>query len=100
MGCTHDAYVYLQQHGVTYAPGIAANAGGVATSGLEMTQNSIRLKWKAEEVDQHLQRIMKDIHKQCTDAMAQFNKPNDYMFAANAAGFLKVATAMQEQGCV
>jgi len=100
MGCTHEAMVYLQKNGVIYAPGIAANAGGVSVSGLEMTQNSIRLKWKAEEVDQHLQRIMKDIHKQCVDAMAQYKKPNDYVFGANAAGFLKVAQAMMEQGCV
>ncbi|KAK2945497.1 glutamate dehydrogenase [Blattamonas nauphoetae] len=100
MGCTHEAVHLLMKSGVIYAPGIAANAGGVATSGLEMSQNSIRLKWKSEEVDGHLMRIMKDIHKQCTDAMNQFNKKNDYVFGANAAGFLKVATAMKEQGCV
>lgn len=100
MGCTHDAFQYLQAHGIIYAPGIAVNAGGVSVSGLEMSQNSARLKWKAEEVDQQLHKIMKDIHKQCMDAMTQFRKPNDYVFGANAAGFLKVATAMTEQGCV
>ncbi|KAH7828350.1 Glutamate dehydrogenase 2 [Monocercomonoides exilis] len=100
MGCTHEALEYCQSHDMIYAPGIACNAGGVAVSGLEMSQNSIRLRWKAEEVDQHLQRIMKDIHKQCVEAMTQFHKPNDYVFGANAAGFLKVATAMIEQGCV
>lgn len=100
MGVHHDAMRLLVENGVIYAPGIACNAGGVAVSGLEMTQNSIRLRWKAEEVDANLQRIMKDIHKQCTDAMTQFKRPNDYVFGANAAGFLKVATAMAEQGCV
>ena len=100
MGVHHDAMRLLMEKGVIYSPGIACNAGGVATSGLEMTQNSIRLRWKSEEVDAHLQRIMKDIHKQCTDAMTQFNRPNDYVFGANAAGFLKVASAMTEQGCV
>lgn len=100
MGVHHDAMQLLVSKGVIYAPGIACNAGGVAVSGLEMTQNSIRLRWKSDEVDAHLKRIMKDIHKQCVDAMEQFNRKDDYVFGANAAGFLKVAAAMNEQGCV
>lgn len=99
MGCTPEAIEAIQHAGILYAPGKASNAGGVATSGLEMSQNSQRLKWTREEVDRNLQRIMKDIHDQCLDACRRFNKGQDYMFGANAAGFLKVCTAMMEQGC-
>jgi glutamate dehydrogenase (NADP+) len=100
MGCTHEAMHYILANNIIYAPGIAANAGGVSVSGLEMTQNSMRLKWTKEQVDENLQKIMKDIHKQCWDAMTQYKQPNNYVFGANASGFLKVATAMNEQGCV
>lgn len=100
MGCTPEAIELLQHAGVHYAPGKAVNAGGVATSGLEMTQNSMRLKWTMEEVDQHLHNIMKEIHRQCMEACKQFARPRDYVFGANAAGFLKVGQAMLEQGCV
>lgn len=98
MGCTPEAIEVFQHSGVHYAPGKAVNAGGVATSGLEMTQNSMRLKWSKEEVDAQLHRIMRDIHTQCLEACKQFGKGRDYLFGANAAGFLKVGTAMLEQG--
>jgi len=100
MGCTPEAMEMLQHAGVMFAPGKASNAGGVATSGLEMTQNSMRLKWAREEVDRNLQKIMKDIHEQCVDACRRFNRVGDYVFGANAAGFLKVCQAMIEQGAV
>jgi len=100
MGCTPEAIELIQHARIMYAPGKASNAGGVATSGLEMTQNSMRLKWAREEVDRNLQKIMKDIHDQCVDACRRFNKIGDYLFGANAAGFLKVCQAMIEQGAV
>jgi len=100
MGCTPEAIEIIQGAGILFSPGKASNAGGVATSGLEMTQNSIRLKWPREEVDRQLQKIMKDIHDQCMDACRRFGKGQDYLFGANAAGFLKVCTAMIEQGAV
>jgi len=83
MGCTPDAIEAIQHAGLLYAPGKASNAGGVATSGLEMTQNSMRLKWSREEVDKNLQKIMKDIHDQCLDACKRFHKGQDYLFGAN-----------------
>jgi glutamate dehydrogenase (NADP+) len=93
-----DATEYLLENGVTLAPGKAANAGGVATSGLEMSQNSLRLFWTREEVDQRLQGIMKDIHKNCMDAAAEFGSPGNYVVGANIAGFLRVSKAMIDQG--
>lgn len=85
---------------VLYGPGKAANAGGVSTSGLEMTQNSMRLSWTREEVDNRLQMIMKAIHKSCTEASDRFGTPGNYVNGANIAGFLKVADAMMDQGVV
>lgn len=85
---------------ILYGPGKAANAGGVATSGLEMSQNSMRLSWTREEVDQRLQGIMKAIHKACFETAEQFGTPGNYVNGANIAGFLKVADAMMDQGLV
>ena len=85
---------------ILYGPGKAANAGGVATSGLEMSQNSIRLSWSREEVDQRLHGIMKAIHKSCAETAARFGTPGNYVNGANIAGFLKVADAMMDHGIV
>ena len=85
---------------ILYGPGKAANAGGVATSGLEMTQNSLRLNWTREEVDGRLQQIMKAIHKACYDTAVDFGAPGNYVKGANIAGFVKVADAMLDQGLV
>jgi glutamate dehydrogenase (NADP+) len=86
--------------GILYGPGKAANAGGVATSGLEMSQNSLRLSWTREEVDTRLHGIMKAIHKQCVDAAAEYDTPGNYVNGANIAGFVKVADSMLDQGIV
>ena len=88
------------EKGILYGPGKAANAGGVATSGLEMSQNSLRLSWTREEVDARLHGIMKAIHKQCVDAAAAYGTPGNYVNGANIAGFLKVANAMMAHGIV
>jgi glutamate dehydrogenase (NADP+) len=85
---------------ILYAPGKAANAGGVATSGLEMSQNSMRLSWTREEVDARLHGIMKAIHKACWETSEQFGAKGNYVMGANIAGFLKVADAMMDQGLV
>ena len=85
---------------VLYGPGKAANAGGVATSGLEMAQNSMRYSWTREEVDNRLQMIMKNIHKSCLAASERFGTAGNYVNGANIAGFLKVADAMMDQGLV
>jgi len=85
---------------ILYGPGKAANAGGVSTSGLEMSQNSIRLSWSREEVDSRLHGIMKAIHKSCVDAAEAFGTPGNYVNGANIAGFLKVADAMLDHGVV
>ena len=85
---------------ILYGPGKAANAGGVATSGLEMTQNSMRLSWTREEVDGKLHQIMKSIHTNCVEAAERFGTPGNYVNGANIAGFLKVADAMIDQGVV
>ncbi len=86
--------------GIFYAPGKAANAGGVATSGLEMAQNSQRLAWTAEEVDRRLHQIMRAIHKNCAQRAEEFGTKGNYVNGANIAGFLKVADAMLDQGLV
>jgi len=86
--------------GILYGPGKAANAGGVSVSGLEQSQNSLRLSWTREEVDARLHGIMKAIHKQCVDAAAAYGTPGNYVNGANIAGFLKVANAMMAQGVV
>ncbi len=85
---------------ILYAPGKAANAGGVATSGLEMSQNSMRLSWTREEVDARLKGIMQAIHESCVKAQKDFGVPGNYVAGANIAGFLKVANAMMDQGVV
>ncbi|MFZ0243404.1 MAG: NADP-specific glutamate dehydrogenase [Desulfobacterales bacterium] len=87
-------------HGLLYGPGKAANAGGVSVSGLEMTQNSMRLSWTREEVDTRLKMIMKSIHRTCVDAAALYGSPGNYEVGANIAGFLKVVDAMMDQGLV
>ena len=86
--------------GILFGPAKAANAGGVAVSGLEMTQNSMRLPWTREEVDERLQKIMKSIHKTCVDVAKQYGAPGNYVDGANIGGFLKVAHAMMDQGLV
>ena len=98
MPCTLEAIKVLQDGGVLYAPGKASNAGGVATSGLEMSQNSQRYFWTFEEVDQKLHNIMIGIHKNAYETSKIFGKPGDYVMGANIAGFLKVADAMIAQG--
>ena len=85
---------------ILYGPGKAANAGGVATSGLEMSQNSMRLSWSREEVDEKLHTIMINIHKNCFDTAKEYGQPGNYMVGANIAGFVKVADAMIDQGLV
>jgi glutamate dehydrogenase (NADP+) len=85
---------------ILYGPGKAANAGGVATSGLEMAQNSARLSWSREEVDERLHRIMKAIHRSCWEAAESFGTPGNYVNGANIAGFVKVADAMLDQGLI
>jgi len=87
-------------NGILYGPGKAANAGGVSVSGLEMSQNSLRLSWTREEVDQRLQGIMKAIHANCYQTAEEFGVPGNYVDGANIAGFLKVADSMIEQGVV
>lgn len=98
MPTTMDATKYLQENGVLFAPGKAANAGGVATSALEMSQNSERLSWSFEEVDQQLQRIMTNIFQKVADAADRYSMKGDYVAGANIAGFEKVANAMLAQG--
>jgi glutamate dehydrogenase (NADP+) len=95
-----DAMKLLIDSGMLFGPAKAANAGGVATSGLEMTQNSMRMSWSAEEVDKHLHTIMKNIHKACMNAAATYGTPGNYVNGANIAGFIKVADAMMAQGIV
>jgi glutamate dehydrogenase (NADP+) len=100
MPSTPSAVELFIEHKLLYGPGKAANAGGVATSGLEMSQNSIRMSWSREEVDRHLQTIMHNIHTSCVDASDRFGTPGNYVNGANIAGFLKVADAMMAQGVV
>ncbi len=100
MPCTPGAIDVFQKAGILYSPGKASNAGGVAVSGLEMTQNSMRIYWTREEVDQYLQRIMHNIHDSCLAAAEQYGVKGDYMAGANIAGFIKVADAMIDQGVV
>ena len=100
MPTTLDGVHQFVDAGILYAPGKAANAGGVATSGLEMSQNSMRYAWTREEVDQRLRIIMKSIHKACTETADRFGCSGNYVNGANIAGFLKVADAMMDQGLV
>ena len=100
MPSTPEAIEVYFKNGILYGPAKAANAGGVATSGLEMSQNSERLSWTFEEVDSKLQGIMKSIFAACDSAAKEYGMPGNYMAGANIAGFLKVAEAMKAQGCV
>ncbi|HLO90308.1 MAG TPA: NADP-specific glutamate dehydrogenase [Lentimicrobium sp.] len=100
MPCTPEAVIAFQNAKIMFAPGKAVNAGGVATSGLEMTQNSMKLSWSAEEVDQRLHQIMKDIHQQCVQHGTQPDGYINYVKGANVAGFLKVASAMLDCGVI
>jgi glutamate dehydrogenase (NADP+) len=100
MPTTIEGINVLIANGVNYAPGKASNAGGVATSGLEMTQNFMGANWTREEVDAKLVSIMKNIHDTCLAAAKEYGKPGNYMIGANIAGFIKVAKAMQAQGVV
>ena len=100
MPTTQDATEYLQSHGVLFAPGKAANAGGVSTSALEMSQNSERLSWSFEEVDAKLQTIMVNICHNIADAAERYGVKGNYVIGANIAGFEKVADAMMAQGIV
>lgn len=95
-----EATNYVQENGVLFMPGKAANAGGVATSALEMTQNSMRLSWSAEEVDEKLHTIMRDIFKKVDDASKRYDMEDNYVVGANIAGFEKVVEAMKAQGIV
>ncbi len=100
MPSTREAIDIFMDHQILYGPGKAANAGGVAVSGLEMAQNSMRLNWPREEVDDRLQTIMKSIHRTCLDVAAEYGEPGNYMAGANIAGFVKVVNAMLDQGLV
>lgn len=100
MPTTLEGYHTFREAKVLFAPGKAANAGGVATSGLEMSQNSMRLPWSAEEVDKRLHEIMVRIHDTCIETSDRFGTPGNYVNGANIAGFLKVADAMMDQGLV
>ena len=100
MGCTPDAVEEFQKHGVLFAPGKAVNAGGVATSGLEMTQNAMKMKWNIEEVDRRLREIMINIHEQCVRHGKRPDGSVDYVKGANIAGFLKIAYSMLDMGVI
>ena len=100
MGCQADAIHWMQHEGMLFAPGKAVNAGGVATSGLEMTQNAEHISWTAAEVDERLHHIMAAIHEQCVKYGTGADGKVDYVKGANVAGFMKVATAMMEEGIV
>ena len=100
MPCTPEAVEVFQKSGVMFAPGKASNAGGVATSGLEMSQNSLRYGWTREEVDAKLDNIMVNIHKNAAETAEKYGRPGDYVFGANVAGFLKIAEAMMAHGVV
>ena len=100
MPSTPEAIEVFHKSKILFAPGKASNAGGVATSGLEMSQNSLRLSWTREEVDERLKRIMSDIHESCVKYGSDGNGYVDYVKGANVAGFVKVADAMLAQGVV
>ena len=100
MPCTPDAVDTLKAAGVLFGPAKAANAGGVAVSALEMSQNSMRFFWTFEEVDEHLKQIMTDLYKNASSAAAEYGMPGDLVAGANIAGFLKVANSMLAYGLV
>jgi glutamate dehydrogenase (NADP+) len=95
-----DAVEIFQSSKILFGPGKAANAGGVAVSGLEMAQNSQRMRWSREEVDAKLHDIMRNIHRQCVETAERYDTPGNYVNGANIAGFLKVAHAMLDQGLI
>lgn len=100
MPCTPEAVEIIQEAKVLYGPGKAANAGGVSTSGLEQTQNAMKLNWPADEVEEKLHQIMKNIHEACRKYGEQEDGYIDYVKGANIAGFIKVADAMIDQGVI
>ena len=100
MPCTPEAVEVFLKSGVLFSPAKAANAGGVATSGLEMSQNSMRMSWSFEETDAKLKTIMRNIHTQCKEAAREYGCPGNFVAGANIAGFIKVADAMLAQGVV
>ena len=100
MPSTPEAIAYLQSHGILFAPAKASNAGGVATSGLEMSQNSLRLSWTFDEVDERLHNIMVNIYKNAADAAERYGMKGNLVAGANIAGFEKIASAMMSQGVV
>jgi glutamate dehydrogenase (NADP+) len=100
MPSTPSAILKFQAAGILYGPGKAANAGGVAVSGLEMSQNSMRLSWTREEVDQRLHDIMKSIHRACVETADEYGQPGNCVLGANISGFVKVADSMLDQGVV
>src|SRR4029077_1888548 len=95
-----DGVHQFLQEKILYGPGKAANAGGVATSGLEMSQNSVRINWSWEEVDSRLHTIMRNIHLNCAETAEAYGHKGNYVMGANIAGFVKVADAMLDQGLV
>jgi glutamate dehydrogenase (NADP+) len=100
MPCTGEAIDLLHDNGVLFGPGKAANAGGVAVSGLEMSQNAMRIQWSREEVDGRLREIMTNIHATCRETAERYGTETNYVDGANIAGFLRVARAMMDQGVV
>jgi len=100
MPTTPDGVDLFVDKKILYGPGKAANAGGVSVSGLEMSQNSMRINWTREEVDTRLKNIMKSIHTSCVEAANEYGTPGNYVNGANIAGFVKVADSMLDQGLV
>ena len=100
MPCVPEAIDLFIGKGISFGPGKAANAGGVATSGLEMSQNSLRLAWTFDEVTDRLHKIMINIHNICVKTAETYGKPGNLVVGANIAGFLKVAKAMLDQGII
>jgi glutamate dehydrogenase (NADP+) len=100
MPSTREAVDKFLEAGILYGPGKAANAGGVAVSGLEMSQNSMRLNWTREEVDKRLHDIMINIHNACTTTAIEYGHPGNYVMGANISGFRKIADSMMDQGVV
>jgi len=100
MPSTPGAVDKILAAGILYGPGKAANAGGVAVSGLEMSQNSMRLSWSREEVDKRLHNIMISIHEACRHTAEEFGQPGNYVVGANISGFRKIADSMMDQGLV
>ncbi|HKJ32206.1 MAG TPA: NADP-specific glutamate dehydrogenase [Balneolales bacterium] len=100
MPTTPDGIEIFLDANILYGPGKAANAGGVAVSGLEMTQNNLRFAWSREEVDERLKNIMKNIHSRCLKMAEEYHYPGNYLYGANIGGFMKVAIAMRDQGIV